>query len=186
MKRIGPGWLAGATLALLTTCLLPAESLAQGAPSARTGGVATSPAPELEKLVAPTALYPDDLLAIVLPAAATPIDVIKGQRFLEQRKARPDLKPDPTLAEPVRNLLNYPDVIRKMADEIDWTQALGEAVATRPKDVMAAVQTSRRKVQAVGNLSTHDKQLVVVEKDVIKIVQANPQVIYVPQYQPHW
>jgi hypothetical protein len=134
--------------------------------------------------VAPVALYPDDLLAILLPAATTPLDVVKAQRFLDQHKADPNLQPDPKLSEAVHNLLNYPDVVKKMSDDLDWTVQLGEAIVNQQRDVMESVQAFRRKVHAAGNLKTDDKQIVVVEKEVIKVVQANPQVIYVPQYQP--
>ena len=85
---------------------------------------------------------------------------------------------------PVKSLLNYPDVVKKMNDDLDWTGALGSAVTAQQKDVIDAIQAFRRNVYAVGNLKTDDKQIVVVEKETIKVVQANPQVIYVPQYQP--
>jgi hypothetical protein len=139
---------------------------------------------ELETLVGPVALYPDDLVGIVLPASTTPLDVVKAQRFLDQRKSNPNLQPDPKLPEPVRSLLNYPEVLKQMSDNLDWTGKLGEAVVSQQRDVMAAVQAFRRKVQSVGNLKSDEKQIIVQEKEVIKIVQADPQVIYVPQYQP--
>jgi hypothetical protein len=135
-------------------------------------------------LVGPVALYPDDLLAILLPGATTPLQIVKAQRFLEKRKSNQNLQPDPSLPEPVRNLLNYPDVVKKMSDDLDWTERLGDAVVGQQTDVMAAIQAFRRKVHAAGNLNTDDKQVIVVEKEVIKVVQADPQVIYVPQYQP--
>ena len=140
-------------------------------------------AADLEVVVGPIALYPDDLVGLVLPAATTPLEVVKAQRFLEKRTKDKSLEP-PALPEPVRNLLNYPDVVKKMNDDLDWTERLGTAVVAQQADVMAAIQAFRRRTQAVGNLKTDDKQVVVVEKEIIKIVPANPQVIYVPQYQP--
>lgn len=153
------------------------------------GGGASPPAPKLsapqiEELVGRIALYPDDLLAIVLPSAMTPLELVKGQNFLDKHKKDPKLTPDPTLPESVRNLLNYPEVIKMMTEDLDWTQKLGQAVAGQQKDVLTAIQTFRRKVQAAGNLKTDDKQVVIVEKEVIKVIPADPQVIYVPQYQP--
>ena len=160
--------------------------LAQSAPGTPTAGVTPQglSAQKLENIVAPVALYPDDLLAIVLPSATTPLEIIKAQRFLDRRKSDPNLQPDASMPAPVKSLLNYPDVVKRMSDDIDWTSALGAAVTSQQKDVVDAIQVFRRKVYAVGNLKTDDKQIVVVEKETIKVVQANPQVIYVPQYQP--
>ena len=141
-------------------------------------------AADLEELVGPIALYPDDLVAIVLPAATTPLELVKAQRFLDKRNSNPALQPDPGLPEAVRNLLNYPSVVQKMNDDLDWTERLGQAVMVQQKDVMDAVQAFRRRVHAAGNLRNDDKQVIVVEREVIKVVQANPQVIYVPQYRP--
>ena len=141
-------------------------------------------AQQLENIVAPVALYPDDLLAILLPSATTPLEIVKAQRFLDRRKSDPNLQPDASMPAPVKSLLNYPDVVKRMSDDLDWTSALGAAVTVQQKDVVDAIQAFRRKVYAVGNLKSDDKQIVVVEKETIKVVQANPQVIYVPQYQP--
>lgn len=177
-------WVA---LSLVAAWLVPVSAVAQvtpGAPTSASASVPRLPAAELEKLVGPIALYPDDLLAILLPASTTPIEIVKAQRFLEKRKNNPRLQPDSNLPEPVRNLLNYPDVVKRMSDDLDWTESLGSAVASQQKDVIDAIQAFRRKVYAVGNLRTDDKQVIVVEKEVIKVVQADPQVIYVPQYQP--
>lgn len=175
---VGAAWAA-------TLVGLPSSACAQAVPGA---AVAVS-APllsvaQLETLVGPIALYPDDLVAIVLPAATTPLDIVKAQRFLDKRKGNASLQPDPNLPEPVRNLLNYPDVVKKMSDDLDWTEGLGQAVVAQQKDVMDAIQAFRRRVYAAGNLKSDPKQVVVVEKEVIKVVQADPQVIYVPQYQP--
>ncbi len=176
-----------AVVALATGLLSPGIALTQEPASPAT---ATAPASdqysgeELEQLVGPIALYPDDLLAIILPASTYPLDVVKAQRFLEKHKADSNLKPDPSLPEPVRNLLNYPDVVKKMNDDLDWVQALGEAVVSQQADVMDAIQAFRRKASAAGSLKSDDKQIVVTEQEVIKVVPADPQVIYVPQYEP--
>lgn len=174
-------------LSLAGACLVSVSAVAQvtpGAPASTLVPAPRLPAAELEKLVGPIALYPDDLLAILLPASTTPIEIVKAQRFLEKRRNNVKLQPDSSLPESVRNLLNYPDVVRKMSDDLDWTDDLGKAVASQQKDVIDAIQAFRRRVYAVGNLKTDDKQVIVVEKEVIKVVQADPQVIYVPQYQP--
>jgi hypothetical protein len=165
---------------------VPPAAFAQAAPGAPTMSVTSQrlSAQQLENVVAPVALYPDDLLAILLPSSTTPLEIIKAQRFLEKRKSNSSLQPDANMPAPVKSLLNYPDVVKKMNDDLDWTSALGNAVTAQQKDVVDAIQVFRRKVYVVGNLKSDDKQIVVVEKETIKVVQADPQVIYVPQYQP--
>ena len=173
-------------VALLAACLLPASVFGQAPAGAPAGAPPAGPvvAADLEPLVARVALYPDDLLAIMLPAATTPLDLVRAQRFLDKRKGDPSLKPDASLPEPVRNLLNYPEIVKSMTDDLDWTIALGEAVTGQQQALMAAIQAFRRKVHAAGNLKSDDKQTIVQQQEVIQIVPADPQVIYVPQYQP--
>ncbi len=174
---------------LLTSLLLGLAglpSLHATAPVAGEGAAATQKlsTKQLEELVGRIALYPDDLLAILLPASTYPLDIVQADRFLQKLKKDPKLQPDPRWQESVRSLLNYPEVITMMSQDLDWTTALGEAVVAQQADVMKAVQQFRAKASAAGNLKTNDKQIIVQEKEVIKIVPANPEVIYVPQYQP--
>ncbi|MFQ6005861.1 MAG: DUF3300 domain-containing protein, partial [Woeseia sp.] len=82
----------------------------------------------LEELVGPVALYPDDLLAIVLPASTYPLQVVQAARFLERLEDDPSLKPDEEWDESITALLNYPEVVELMNDDIEWTWRLGEAV----------------------------------------------------------
>jgi hypothetical protein len=139
---------------------------------------------QLEELVGRIALYPDDLLAIILPASTFPLDIVQAERFLQKVKQDKSLKPDERWNESIRNLCNYPEVISMMSQDLDWTQDLGEAVVSQQADVIKAVQAFRAKAKTAGNLRTDDKQIVTQEKDVIQIVPADPEVIYVPQYQP--
>jgi hypothetical protein len=139
---------------------------------------------ELDNLVAPVALYPDDLLALVLPASTYPLDVVRADRFLERLKTNKDLKPDENLDSSVRNLLNYPEIVKKMSTDLDWTTQLGNAVVDDQGAVMEAVQRFRRKAYAANNLKTDDKQTVVVEDEIISLQPTKPDVIYVPQYDP--
>jgi hypothetical protein len=145
---------------------------------------ATLSAQQLEELVGRIALYPDDLLAIILPAATFPLDIVQADRFLQKLKQDKTLKPDERWDESVSNLLNYPEVISMMSQDLDWTQDLGEAVVSQQADVVKAIQAFRVKAQTAGNLKSDDKQTVVQENNVIKIVPTDPEVIYVPQYQP--
>lgn len=139
---------------------------------------------QLQDLVGRVALYPDDLLALILPASTTPLDIVKAQRFLTKFAADQSLKPDPSLSQPVMNLLTYPDVINLMGDDLDWTDSLGQAVTAQQQDVLNAIQVFRRKAQAAGNLNSDDKQTIIVQQETVQIVPAKPEVIYVPVYQP--
>ncbi len=139
---------------------------------------------ELEKLVGPIALYPDDLVGIVLPASTNVLQLVQAARFQQKHKKDSSLKPDKDWDPSVLGLLNYPEVINLMNEDLKWTQNLGDAVINQQQDVMAAIQSFRKKAQAAGNLQTNKKQVVIVEKEIIQIVSANPQVIYVPIYQP--
>lgn len=154
------------------------------APAAPAAAAPPPPAEELAKLVGPIALYPDDLVAIILPASTNPLQLVQADRYLEKRKADPKLAIDDKWDDPVKSLLNYPDVVKMMSTDLDWTSALGEAVVADQGAVIEAVQAFRRKAQAAGNLKSDDKQVVKVEKETVIIQPADPQVVYVPQYNP--
>jgi hypothetical protein len=170
----------------LAVCLaLIAVPLARAQAPAASGNVAPAPTPAvLEALVGRIALYPDDLVAIILPASTNPLQVIQAERFLDKRKQNPKLPIDDRWDDSVKALVNYPEVIKQMSGDLDWMAELGEAVVADQGAVLDAVQAFRRKVHSAGNLKTDTKQEVVVEKEIIKIVPADPQVIYVPQYEP--
>jgi hypothetical protein len=173
-------------LVTLATCiaLIGAPLAVAQAPAASVNATqAPSPA-ELERLVGPIALYPDDLVAIILPASTNPLQLVRADRFLAKRTQDPKLPVDDRWDDSVKALVNYPEVVKQMSADLDWTTDLGEAVVANQGAVLDAVQAFRRKVKAAGNLKTDAKQVVVVENEVIKIVPADPQVIYVPQYNP--
>lgn len=142
-------------------------------------------APEaLEELVAPIALYPDDLLAIVLPASTYPLDIVQAARFLDRRKSNPDLKPDEKWDTSVLGLLKYPEVVDRLNSNLDWTWQLGEAVINQQEAVMDAIQQFRQTAHTAGNLPSNEQQVIVEEKETIIIQSADPEVIYVPRYDP--
>src|SRR6185295_9463754 len=87
-----------------------------------TGQSSLLTAEELNALVAPVALYPDDLLAIVLPAATNPIQIVEAQRLLDKRASDPNLQPDENWDPSIIALVNYPEVVKKMSDDLSWTQ----------------------------------------------------------------
>ncbi|HEX9172154.1 MAG TPA: DUF3300 domain-containing protein, partial [Telluria sp.] len=176
---------AGGPAALLACVLLVAVPLAGAqAPVAASNAAPERSADELVALVAPVALYPDDLVALILPASTFPLQLVQAERFLARRKTDSSVKLDDRWDDSVKSLLNYPEVVKRMSDELDWTTDLGEAVVANQGAVLDAVQAFRRKAQSAGNLKSDQKQVIQVESEVIKIVPANPQVIYVPQYNP--
>ncbi len=167
---------AGAARAPAQTDAGPATATSQpSAPKLSAG--------ELEQLVAPIALYPDVLLAQLLPAATFPTDVVMAARWL---RVKPDLgkldqKP---WDDSVKALCHYPDVLNKLDEDLEWTNALGAAFLAQPEDVMKAIQTGRELAQSRDLLKTTPQQTVVVEEETIRIVPTEPDVVYVPQYNP--
>jgi hypothetical protein len=158
----------------------PAPAQAPAAAKAPAAYSADDPA----TLVPRIALYPDDLVSIILPASTNPLQIVQADRFLAKRKTDPKTPVDDKWDDSVKSLVNYPEVITMMSGDLDWTAALGEAVVADQSAVLAAIQDFRKRTQAAGNLKTDQKQTVVVEKEVIKIVPTDPQVVYVPQYNP--
>jgi hypothetical protein len=139
---------------------------------------------DLEVLVGPIALYPDDLLAIVLPASAYPLQLIDAARFLEDLESDPSLQPDPAWDDSVVALLNYPEVIELLNEDIDWTWRLGEAVVSQQGDVVSAIEMFRDRAYAAGNLKSDSYQNVTRDEGVIEITPVVDDVIYVPYYEP--
>src|SRR3954463_11662617 len=184
---------------LCALIIVPGDTLAQtskqsSSPSSSPKGQAATIAPDqLDSLVAPIALYPDPLLAQTLAASTYPLEIILLQQWLGKNK---DLK-DKALADAaakqpwdpsVQALAALPEVVKRLADDIQWTTDLGNAFLAQQQDVMDAVQRMRKKAQDKGNLKTTEQQKVetkVIEnKTVILVEQANPQVVYVPSYDP--
>ena len=148
---------------------------------------------QLDSLVAPIALYPDPLLAQALAASTYPLEIIQLQQWLERNKNLKDKAlADAALKQPwdasIQALAALPDVVKRLADDIQWTTDLGNAFLAQQSDVMDAVQRMRKKAQDKGNLKSTEQQKVetrVIEnKSVIIVEQANPQVVYVPSYDP--
>jgi hypothetical protein len=146
---------------------------------------------EIDQMVAPIALYPDELLAQVLAASTYPLEIVQAARFVQQNKdlkgeklmqAAKDKDWDPS----VKAMLGFPDVLLMMNEKLEWTEKLGNAVLSQQKDVMASAQRLRQKAYESGNLKTTKEQKVVVEEKtkVIVIQPANPEVVYVPAYNP--
>lgn len=150
-------------------------------------------AAQLDQLVAPIALYPDTLLAQVLMASTYPLEVVQADRFAEANKSLKGDALESALAKQdwdasVKQLVATPTVLDMMNEELDWTQALGDAVLAQQADVMDAIQRLRAKAQDNGKLETTEQQTVKSEQQagqqVIVIEPTNPQTVYVPYYEP--
>ncbi len=139
---------------------------------------------ELQDLVGPIALYPDDLLAIVLPASAYPLQVVEASRFLKALEIDSSLQPDADWDDSIVALINYPEVVALLNEDLDWTLRLGEAVVAQQTDVVAAIEGFRDRAYAAGNLKSDDYQTVSNDEGVISISPVAEDVIYVPYYEP--
>lgn len=144
---------------------------------------------ELQRLVAPIALYPDSLVAQILAASTFPEQVVEADRWVQ---AHPDLKGtdlgnavDPQPWDPsVKALTAFPSVLGNMDKNLSWTSSLGDAYYNQQQDVMDAVQVMRRKAQDAGNLKTTPQLKVTDQDSDIDIEPADPDVVYVPAYDP--
>jgi len=166
---------------------------AAGAPPAATTEQKSFTQEELDQLVAPVALYPDSLLVQVLMGATYPLDVVQAERWV---KANPNLKDkaleDALQSQPwdpaVKSLTVFPQVLTMMSEKLDWTQKLGDAFLAQKEQVMATAQALRAKAVSQGTLKDSKEQKVVTEKvestTIIKIEPTNPEVVYVPTYNP--
>ena len=182
------------TVTLIHGDTLTYVSFSQQVP-ASTGADSDSkiPADQLDSLVAPIALYPDPLLAQTLAASTYPLEIIQLQQWLDQNgnlkdKALADAVAKQSWDSSVQALAALPDVVKRLANDIQWTADLGNAFLAQQDDVMEAVQRMRKRAQDKGNLKSTEQQKVdtkVIEnKSVIIVEQANPQVVYVPSYDP--
>jgi hypothetical protein len=180
-------------IGLGAVCLtLPAPIFAQETPTQ----VSKQKAPaqvfkqeELDQLLAPIALYPDNVLTQIFIASTYPLEVVQAERWMKQNKS---LKGDALKAaldkqpwdDSVKALVTFPDVLSMMSEKLDWTQKLGDAFLAQQKGVMDTVQQLRRKAAESGNLKSTKEQEVKKEGDIIIIQPVNPQVVYVPVYNP--
>ena len=147
---------------------------------------------QLDALLAPIALYPDQLLTQMLMASTYPLQVVAASRWLAE-DGNKDLKGD-ALEKALQNqswdasvnsIVPFPQVLAMLNDHLDWTQQLGYAMANQQAAVFDSIQRLRRQAQNAGNLKTTEQQRVEVrENNIVYIEPADPQVVYVPTYQP--
>lgn len=136
---------------------------------------------ELDDLLAPIALYPDPLLAKILPASTYPAEIAYAAGWLRSG-GDPSAIDYQSWDENVRALAHYPKVLYMMADNTDWTASVGEVFLNQPEDVTDSIQRLRWEARNLGNLVSTNQQTVVIDGDYIEIVPAQPQYIYVPAY----
>ena len=185
-----------ATLVATSLLVVAAAVPAQNVPPPNTpppAGATQAGAPMsqdlLDSLLAPIALYPDQLLTQVLMASTYPLEVVEAARFV---KANPNLKgpalddamKDKTWDPSVLSLAAFPQVLDMMSEKLDWTQRLGDAFLGDEAAVMNTVQGLRVRAQQAGNLQSTEQQRVVVQEKYIVIEPAQPQYVYVPVYNP--
>jgi hypothetical protein len=144
---------------------------------------------ELMQMLAPIALYPDSLIAQILIASTYPLEVVEAERWLHQNKelrgdALNEAVKEKTWDPSVKSLAHFPDLLFVMSDNLDQTRKLGDAFLSQEDEVMAAIQELRKKAGEHGNLKPTEEQIVIVEKEIIRIEPADPQVVYVPVYDP--
>ncbi len=146
---------------------------------------------DLEYLLGPIALYPDPLLALILPASTFPLQIVQADRWLVSNSnavKQGDFSQVDAMAwdSSVQALARFPDVIQMLADHLDWTESLGMAFSLQSEDVAHAIQMLRAKAESAGNLKSTPEQVVTSRDEsgtrVIYIAPANPERIYVPVY----
>lgn len=188
------------SLAIILTAMLPLTAfsmsmLPYGQQQSSPAEQPATPIPpdQLEGLVSPIALYPDELLAQVLVASTYPLEIVQLAQWMQQNK---NLK-DKELVEAVKKqkwdpsiqaLVSFPDIVKQLSSNIQWTADLGNAFLAQQSDVMDAVQRLRQQATNSGKLQSGPQQTVetkVVEnKTVVVIEPTDPQVVYVPSYSP--
>jgi hypothetical protein len=183
-------------LAVLLSCLL-VQFTARAGSNGQTGqSNEQSPAPpvkqspqELQQLVAPIALYPDALVAQVLAASTYPTEIVEADRWVQ---AHSQLKGEELAKEvdkqnwdpSVKAVAQFPSVLENMDKNLSWTSSLGEAYANQQQDVTDAVQAMRQQARKAGHLNSNEQEKVTTQGNTVVIEPANPQVVYVPAYDP--
>ena len=146
-------------------------------------------AEQLQQLVAPIALYPDSLVAQILAASTFPEQVVEADRWVQ---ANPGLQGDAlgkavdqqAWDPSVKALTPFPAVLGSMDKNLSWASSLGDAYYNQQQDVMDAVQAMRQRAQGAGDLKSTEQQTVSTDGATIAIAPANPDVVYVPAYDP--
>jgi hypothetical protein len=188
---------AAVVAALAGPAITPRSWAAESAPLS--SAAPQRSAADLENLAAPMALYPDPLIAVMLPAAGYPVEVVQAARFVSNPGNLASLDDQPWDVN-VKAVARFPSVIQKMNDDLSWTIDLGQAFVEQPLELMDAIQTLRARAHSAGTLQTtpqqvvtvgqavvertDESQIVYVTNTVVQVMPANPEIIYVPEYNP--
>jgi hypothetical protein len=138
---------------------------------------------QLDQMLGPIALYPDPLIAQILPASTQPSQVALAYSYVSTG-GNPDLIDQQPWDDSVKAIARYPDILNMMANNMAWTSELGQAFISQPTDVMNSIQRLRAEAQQLGNLQTTPQEEVVDDDGTIEIVPADPDMLYVPVYDP--
>ncbi|HKF41781.1 MAG TPA: DUF3300 domain-containing protein [Thermoanaerobaculia bacterium] len=190
------GW----TAAVPGPVLMALQAAPAAAPAENPGEKAAAgfTAAQLEQMVAPIALYPDSLLTQILMASTYPLEIVEASRWSQKNSALKGTQLEEALKKQdwdvsVKSLCGFPDVLKRLNENLDWTQDLGDAFLSQKSEVMDAVQRMRNKAYDAGNLKTTEQQKVEKQPDKIIVIQsASPEVVYVPTYSctvvygPYW
>lgn len=188
------------TPCLLLTVMWPVAAFGQDPASvAPLSAPAQRSAEDLENLAAPMALYPDPLIAVMLPAAVYPVEIVNAARFVRDPNNLAAIDAQPW-DDNVKAVARFPSVIQYMSDQLNWTVELGQAFTEQPLELMEAIQALRARAQSAGTLQTTPEQVVIVTNAVVErtfetqivyvtntivqVMPSNPQVVYVPVYNP--
>lgn len=184
--------LVTAAIFALSPTLAQSQS-STAAPTSASATAKTFSQQDLDRLLAPIALYPDPLLAQILMASTYPLEVVEAARWVKANPRVSGAALETAMAKQswdpaVKALTSVPQVVQQMSDNLEWTQKLGDAFLAQQQDVMNTVQSLRAKADATGNLRTTEQQVVRTEvqgsQKIYVVEPANPQVVYVPTYNP--
>lgn len=164
--------------------IAPAGSAQDAASPAAVAVSLARTAAELEQLLGPIALYPDALIALILPASTAPADVVLAARQLRANPGDLSQIESRSWEESVKSLARYPEVLKWMDENLEWTKQVGEAFLVQPAEVMNALQRLRAKARAAGTLVDTPQQQIIASSDVIRIVPVQRDRIFVPSYDP--
>src|SRR5437867_10594040 len=188
IKRFMVSVLLCALLFVTSNCAVVDNQEAQAAtPSAVQPAQVT--AEKLQQLVAPIALYPDELVAQVLAAATYPTEIVEANRWLQENSSLKDAQladaVDKQSWDPsVKALTQFPSVLANMDKNLSWASALGDAYFNQSQDVLDAVQVMRKRAQSAGTLKTTAQETVTTKDQTVIIEPANPEIVYLPEYDP--
>jgi hypothetical protein len=166
------------------------QGLAPGPGLAAGGGMQPMNPQQLDQLVAPIALYPDQLLAQILTASTYPAQISAADQWLRNMgNAAPEQvaagASEQTAWDPsVKALTAFPQVLQMLDGNLQWTTALGNAYYNQPQDVLQTVQVMRQRAEQAGNLQGTPQEQVVDDPGYISVAPTNPETVYVPTYNP--